>query len=78
MVAADILRCDLGEPTMKRVKKAKHANQQRLKYLCVQYVSGAKFLAEILSRIQHVIRIKLTRCLKCHVILWTGANVEMC
>ena len=22
MVAADILRCDLGEPTMKRVKKA--------------------------------------------------------
>ena len=58
MVAADILRCDLGEPTMKRVKNATKAHQQRLKYLCVQYVSGAKSLEEFLSGIGHVIRIK--------------------
>ena len=31
MVAAELLRCDLGEPTMKRVKKATTAHQQRLK-----------------------------------------------
>ena len=58
MVAAEILRCDLAEPTMKRVKKATKAHQQRLKLLCVQYVSGAKSLEEFLSCIGHVIRIK--------------------
>ena len=56
--AADILRCDLGEPTLKRVKKATKAHQQRLLYLCVQYVSGAKSVEEFLSGIGHVIRIK--------------------
>ena len=53
MVAADILRCDLGEPTLKRVKKATKAHQQGLKY-----VSGVKSLKEFMSGIGHVIRIK--------------------
>ena len=58
MVAADVLRCDRGEPPQKRVKKATKTHQQRLKDLCLQYLRGDKSLEEFLSVIGQLIRIR--------------------
>jgi len=58
MVAADILRCDRGEPPQKRVRNATKVHQRRLKCLCQQYVSGAKSLKDFMDAIGQFIRIK--------------------